>query len=117
MGLGAPDIERLGKLLGMLGSDHDGERASAALMANKLVLEQGMTWPEILEPLKAACAAARSPLPHRRDALACLGHPHLWSEKEAEFLANMSRRFRPPTPAQAQWLADLLGRAQAEDIQ
>lgn len=39
---------RLAKLLGMLGSSHDGERASAAKMAHKALTEAGLTWPIVL---------------------------------------------------------------------
>jgi hypothetical protein len=41
-------VERLTKLLGMLGSDHDGERASAALKADQLIRSRGLTWQQIL---------------------------------------------------------------------
>jgi hypothetical protein len=40
--------DKLTKLLGMLGSAHDGERASAAALADKLVRSQGLTWPEVI---------------------------------------------------------------------
>jgi hypothetical protein len=34
----------------MLGSEHAGERAAAALKADKLVRDKGLTWPEIIAP-------------------------------------------------------------------
>jgi hypothetical protein len=42
------DRGRLSKLLGMLGSDHDGEVVSAARMANQRARRAGLTWTEIL---------------------------------------------------------------------
>lgn len=42
------DRERLAKLLGMIGSDHDGEALSAARMADRLVQEARLTWHEVL---------------------------------------------------------------------
>jgi len=36
------------KALGMLGSEHAGERASAALTAEKLRIEMGLTWGELI---------------------------------------------------------------------
>jgi hypothetical protein len=42
--------DRLAKLCGMFGSAHDGERASAAAMADKLVRDRGLTCPQILCP-------------------------------------------------------------------
>lgn len=41
-------LRRLVKVLGMLGSDHDGERAAAALQASRLLRDRGLTWEEVL---------------------------------------------------------------------
>ena len=41
---------RLAKLLGMLGSDHTGERDAAALAAHRLVQQSGLTWRQVVEP-------------------------------------------------------------------
>ena len=111
--LNPADIERLGKFLGMLGSDHEGERANAAMMADRLVRDRGTTWPALLEPLLASCGTPPSYLPHRRDALMCLDRSGLWTDKEFDFLLNISRKRKSPTPAQAIWLADLVDRARA----
>ena len=40
-------VDRLVKLLGMIGSDHDGEALNAARLADKLVREAGLTWAEV----------------------------------------------------------------------
>jgi hypothetical protein len=42
------DRRRLARILGMLGSDHAGERASAALQAEAFRKRHGMTWEEML---------------------------------------------------------------------
>ena len=42
-----PDRIRLVKLLGMLGSDHTGERDAAAFAIERLRRERGMSWAEI----------------------------------------------------------------------
>jgi hypothetical protein len=39
---------RLAKLLGMLGSDHAGERDAAGLAAHRLITRAGVTWGELL---------------------------------------------------------------------
>jgi hypothetical protein len=44
------DRERLVKLLGMLGSNYDGERANAGRMASDMVRGADLTWPQILSP-------------------------------------------------------------------
>ena len=49
---------RLTKLLGLLGSDHVGERANAGAMADKLIREAGLTWESLLNG-----AAERKPPP------------------------------------------------------
>ena len=40
--------ERLARILGMLGSEHAGERASAALQAEAFRKKHGLTWAELL---------------------------------------------------------------------
>jgi hypothetical protein len=42
------DRERLVRVLGMLGSDHPGERANAAAAADRLVREAGLRWPDVI---------------------------------------------------------------------
>lgn len=43
-GLARSDLLRLARILGMLGSDHAGERASAALAAHRLIRRAGADW-------------------------------------------------------------------------
>jgi len=45
-----PDIDKLVRILGLLGSDQSGERASAALAAHRLVETLGTSWAELLNP-------------------------------------------------------------------
>ena len=44
------DAKRLAKFCGMFGSNHDGEPAAAALMADTLVRKRGLTWRDVLIP-------------------------------------------------------------------
>ncbi len=39
---------RLARICGMFGSNHAGERASAAAMADSLVRKLGLTWPDVI---------------------------------------------------------------------
>src|SRR5262245_25791951 len=50
MALDPSTAQRLAKLCGMFGSNHDGERAAAAAKADALVRGLGLTWPQILLP-------------------------------------------------------------------
>src|SRR5450755_2270052 len=43
--------DRLVKILGMLGSEHVGERASAARAADQFVKDLGATWNDVLTPM------------------------------------------------------------------
>ncbi|WP_375450970.1 hypothetical protein [uncultured Devosia sp.] len=42
-------MTRLIRVLGLLGSDHVGERASAALAAHRLMEKSGLNWHQLLE--------------------------------------------------------------------
>jgi len=42
-------IERLARIAGMLGSAHEGERATAAQMASAMLEAMGLTWSEVIK--------------------------------------------------------------------
>ncbi len=46
--VGRSDLVKLTRILGLLGSDHIGERASAALAAHRLVRRMGVDWYTLL---------------------------------------------------------------------
>jgi len=50
MALAPPDRDRLAKILGLLGSEYDGERASAGAMAWAFLRERGLTWFDLFSP-------------------------------------------------------------------
>lgn len=50
MAIDPHDKERLIRILRLLGSDQVGERASAALAANRLLDSLGLTWEDLLDP-------------------------------------------------------------------
>jgi hypothetical protein len=82
--------ERLAKLLGLLGSDHQGERDNAGRAAHQLVQQHGLTWFDLLLPDNDV-AAAGDPLgaDWRRTAAACSRYPHLINRWEAGFLDGL----------------------------
>jgi hypothetical protein len=53
-GMRKGDLTRLIRILGMLGSDHDGERAAAALAADRLVRGSGCSWSDLLAPARVS---------------------------------------------------------------
>jgi hypothetical protein len=46
--LSEPDRTRLVRLLGMLGSDHQGERANAGALADRFIRERELTWEQVV---------------------------------------------------------------------
>jgi hypothetical protein len=63
---------KLAKICGMFGSEHEGERATAAAMADHFVRSRGLTWPQVIgkTPLivKVPDPPAWTPAPEPNDA-------------------------------------------------
>ena len=51
---GPANLERFHKLVGLLGSEHEGERATAALKATAWLAERGLTWADVSVPATRA---------------------------------------------------------------
>jgi hypothetical protein len=96
--------EHLAKLLGMLGSDHDGERASAGLKADTYVRSLGLTWHEILVPESRQPEAVREMI-----GFALLYFDAL-SFSEQEFLRTISSPDYLLSPRQAWWLQQIVAK-------
>jgi hypothetical protein len=54
------DLTRLGKLLGLLGSAFDAERAQAAQAADRLVRGSGMSWPDFVRAAERELVANKA---------------------------------------------------------
>jgi len=54
------DRDKLAKVLGMLGSSHDGEALAAARTADSLIRETGLTWQRVLRHNSVAEDACRA---------------------------------------------------------
>ena len=100
------DAARLVKFLGMLGSDHDGERASAGRMAHNLVTKHGLTWADVVvagpafvvpptEKMRPAPWSSENETDHQRTARVLLQTGYAWGEWELGFLRNACNRNRP----------------------
>jgi hypothetical protein len=93
LALSPPDRERLAKLLGMLGSKHQGERDAAGLAADRLVRAAGLSWSHVVcipqsEPVHEHHA---DPLNWRMTAARCRQFETLINRWEDEFLAGLPR--------------------------
>jgi len=93
------------KLCGMLGSDHAGERAAAAAMADRFVRTMGMTWTDVIT----------APPEWQHMAFVCRTHGHRLSDKERSFLDNIRRLRRPPSDRQLAWLEDIFERVERQE--
>ncbi|MBP0445617.1 hypothetical protein J8J14_12605 [Roseomonas sp. SSH11] len=62
------DAARLARILARLGSDYDGERASAALAADRLMKRLGVSWEELLTMAEEAGRKPGPPPPDLLDA-------------------------------------------------
>ncbi len=108
------DAARFGKIIGLLASNHDGERATAALKATEFLNARQMGWGSVAEAMIATPAVRpeprRAPAPpfHQVDARECLRSPVAWSAKERQFLLHMTDQHARPSTKQRDWLDGLL---------
>jgi hypothetical protein len=108
------DRQRLAKLLGLLGSDHDGEVVAAGRTADRLVRGAGVTWRDVV---------LRHPLPRQPPDPVPFGDAGeldyclRWSDQlsawEANFVASISRQVRPLTTRQRNVLARIVDKLRA----
>ena len=94
-----PDIvDKLAKVLGMLGSDFDGEVAAAGRRADAMVKGAGLTWSDVVAP--APRPPHRPPRRWRRvvsptdGAALCLQWPEVLTDWEADFCRSIVGRRR-----------------------
>jgi hypothetical protein len=100
--------DRLVKLLGMVGSAHDGEALNAARLADKLLRDAGLTWADVIGT--PAASPDTDPFIIARACIEIL-QSGLWLRpNERQFLTGLPK-FRHPTEKQLDWLNDLLDRA------
>jgi hypothetical protein len=108
--------DKLVKVLGMLGSAHDGEVAAAGRRAHSMLKAQGLTWSDVIVP-----SAPRPEPPQRRwrqpwlpsDAAAlCLQWPEVLDTWETRFCRSVAGQ-RQISAKQAGVLAKIIGKVEA----
>jgi hypothetical protein len=106
--LAPADRNKLVKLLGMLGSDHDGEVINAGRAASRLVRKLGLTMDEIVAPDLALPPPPPPPPPTdwRELVFELLERPHALSSWEESFLRSLLK-FRQLSSKQMRVLADI----------
>jgi hypothetical protein len=114
--LATAERERLARLLGMVGSAHDGEALNAARLADRFVRERGLTWPDVIAAPALTPPASDPPPPRepaddwRAAAAFCLRHGDTLTQWEAEFCLAVSKYRCAPSSKQLAILRRLLTR-------
>lgn len=85
MTLHASDLHKLAKLLGMIGSAHDGEALAAARKVQQFVSAKGATWSEVL----GVSETVAPPVAHRAIAVDLLKDKDTLTSFERGFLRGI----------------------------
>jgi hypothetical protein len=97
------ELDRLRNILARLGSDFDGERAAAGLLATRLLRDKGLGWGDVVMPHTPSRSAAQREQAEQawrrtvRDLLAQPGSLRTW--ERTEFLPSLLR-FQKLSPKQ-----------------
>ena len=111
MTLPPADRALLIKLLGMLGSDHAGERANAGKLASALLARHKTTWSQLLDATEPTTAPRWvEPFGLHQRVLAVLAHADILTDWELGFAESLKNRSHC-SPKQNAILARLLDRA------
>lgn len=100
----SPDVRmKLARVLGLLGSNHPGERDAAGLAADRIVRGAGLSWEDLLGPAprpssrpayrSSPGSSPASETAFRTDVQMCLRHCRALTDWERGFLATVVRRF------------------------
>lgn len=102
------DRDRLARVLGMLGSAHDGEIAAAGRRANALVIAAGLTWPQVVAPPPRITATAAPANVWARETIeVARANPERLNEWERRFVISLCWQQRPLTPRQLSKLSEI----------
>jgi len=102
------DRDRLAKLLGMLGSDHDGEVINAARAADRLVRDSGLRWPDI-----AMAGPAPAPRGDNDPISFCLSRSAVLTDWEQRFLRSLGQQRYRLTAKQCAVLGGIVSKVHA----
>jgi hypothetical protein len=114
--------DRLAKICGLLGSAHDGERASAALKADALVRAAGLTWADVINVPPPAADAPRirawrsTSTDWQKMAAFCHQRRHQLSSWDRDFVRSMLNWQGEPSEKQQDCLASIFARLCSESV-
>lgn len=89
MSLSPGDLNKLARVLGLLGSSHAGERDAAALAADRLVRGRGLEWSQLLAPKPAAPLPPPASGNVEADLRVCRTYAGLLNDWERGFLRGL----------------------------
>lgn len=115
-GLTPAERTRLVGILGRLGSDFDGERAAAGLLANRMLQARGLTWADLLAAREAQQGGRSEAQQARADLELCGRHLERLDGWPAVFASSLMRRRSPMTPAQRAKLAQIADHLRARGL-
>jgi hypothetical protein len=101
---------QLGKLLPLLGSNHDGEVVATARAIRRLLQGTGHDWHDLVSALHLPAARSHACRDWRDDLAHCAATIDLLSEREREFLRSLAHWRGEPSPKQLDWLAAIASR-------
>ena len=116
MALAPGQRDKLVRVLGMLGSEHMGERAAAALAADKLLRSVGVTWAEVIgeQPVSSGYGFSASPVPdYVSDLQACGRRSDLLTKWEVTFVTGLAQQKTPASRRQRDLLAGIAAKVRA----
>ena len=105
-------LDKLAKVCARFGSDFDGERSTAAKLADRMVKDAGLTWEQVLSPSGSKTRRDTWQEPHDlQSAVAiCSAFSGCLSEWERRFIAGVADS-RSLSRKQEQVLERLVGKA------
>jgi len=110
------DLQRLARVCGLFGSEHDGEALAAARQAEKIRKKVGLTWEELLVPFPRQRSTDPPPdeLTDWRSACHfCLERYWSLTRWELDFVAIVARYQKPPSAKQLIILHRLVARCRS----
>ena len=107
------DRERLAKVLGMLGSEHDGEVVIAARHADALVRRAGLTWHDVVAANDARPRLDPVGFGVANEIRFCLLHRHRLTAWEQTFLAGIRNQGAPLSARQRNRLNSIVDKLRA----
>jgi hypothetical protein len=102
--------DRLAKILGLLGSSHAGERASAAAKADALVRGAGLTWRDVVMRSPPIAPRLEGQGSWRLLAAECYEHQAILAPHERDFVGAILTWRAEPSPRQLAWLTAIHAR-------